>query len=164
MKRTAALTIGALLLGACALPDDSATETTASPVSTIVLETPDTTLILEEPMTNPSTQELLQDAVGARVDLASRLGVDENEIQVTTLSRVTWRDGSLGCPVEGVTYTQALVDGTLVILDHEGESHYYHKGVGGEQFLCEEPAEGSFTLPKEGNEELELTPPPGYDE
>jgi hypothetical protein len=76
---------------------------------------------------------------------------------------VTWNDGSIGCPQPGVSYTQALVEGARVTLLHEGTTYAYHQG-GDDLFLCEEPAEGSFVVSKDDSGELELIPPPGYND
>jgi hypothetical protein len=56
----------------------------------------------------------------ALADLAHRLAVDAAAIVVVSSEDVTWSDGSLGCPEPGMRYTQALVNGTRVILEYEG--------------------------------------------
>ena len=74
----------------------------------------------------------------ARQDLASRLGVDEAEIQVSVNPR-TWPDTSLGCPQPSETYENAWIDGFLITLEVDEEVYEYHadkKAV----LLCEEPA------------------------
>ncbi|MEJ7720727.1 MAG: hypothetical protein WKF58_09900 [Ilumatobacteraceae bacterium] len=45
---------------------------------------------------------------------------------MVTDERVTWRDGSLGCPKQGELYTQALVPGRRVILRAGGSELAYH--------------------------------------
>jgi hypothetical protein len=69
-------------------------------------------------------------------DLADRLDVDASEIDVVSVEEVTWPDGSLGCPRPGMNYTQALVDGELIVLAVDGTEHEYHAGRGGEAFYC----------------------------
>ena len=72
-----------------------------------------------------------------RADLAARLEVEESSIEVLSAELVTWPDGSLGCPQPGMFYTQALVEGSRVLL-RSGETTYpYHAGDNGEPFLCE---------------------------
>ncbi len=73
----------------------------------------------------------------ARADLATRLGVEESVIEVVSAELVTWSDGSLGCPQPGMMYTQALVEGSRVVLGSEGTLYPYHAGPDGEPFLCE---------------------------
>ena len=75
--------------------------------------------------------------VSAREDLAERLGIQLGEIVLLSMEEVTWRDGSLGCPKPGMQYTQALVDGTLIVLSVAGRQYRYHSGRGGTPFLCE---------------------------
>lgn len=73
----------------------------------------------------------------AIADAAERLGVPEAEVAVAAAVRVTWADGSLGCPVDGVMYTQALVPGYLLTLEVEGRRYAYHGADGRSPFLCE---------------------------
>ena len=75
----------------------------------------------------------------AKEDLAGRLGVPMSEIELLKIEEVTWRDGSLGCPQPGMMYTQALINGSLILLDHDGTLYQYHSGRGGAPFLCENP-------------------------
>jgi len=72
-------------------------------------------------------------------DLAARLGVDESSITVVSIEEVTWPDGSLGCPQPGMMYTQALVNGSLIVLDVDGTTHEYHSGADGRPFYCQDP-------------------------
>ena len=54
---------------------------------------------------------------------------------------VTWSDGSIGCPEEGMMYTQALVPGYRVILDIAGEELAFHAPESGEFAPCANPIE-----------------------
>lgn len=76
----------------------------------------------------------------ALADLSQRLGVPAKEIDVRSFARVTWSDGSLGCPKPGQVYTQALVEGSRVVLAHGGDTYDYHAGSDDKPFLCEEPS------------------------
>ena len=82
-----------------------------------------------------------EDSPSARAvaDLSSRLGVPETAIEVVTEENVTWRDGSLGCSKPGMMYTQALVEGALIVLRLEGREYSYHSGAGKPPFYCENP-------------------------
>lgn len=73
----------------------------------------------------------------AIADLSSRLRVDSDAIEIVKSEFVTWPDGSLGCPEPGMFYTQALVGGWQVILQHEDRVYPYHAGSDGVPFLCE---------------------------
>ena len=71
-------------------------------------------------------------------DLAGRLDVPLNGINAVRVENVTWRDGSLGCPKKGMSYTQALVPGTLIVLRAGDAEYEYHSGSG-DPFYCANP-------------------------
>ena len=73
----------------------------------------------------------------AIADAAARFGVSEDEVAVAGALRVTWSDGSLGCPEPDTMYTQALVPGYLLTLEVAGERYAYHGANGDAPFLCE---------------------------
>jgi hypothetical protein len=77
---------------------------------------------------------LVTDAVA---DLAGQLDLSPDDVTVVAAREVTWPDGSLGCPEPGMMYTQALVDGTLVVLEADGQRYEYHGGT--PLVLCENP-------------------------
>ena len=77
----------------------------------------------------------------AATDLAERLNVEVSKITVNVVESVTWRDGSIGCPEPGMSYTQALVPGVRVILEHDGELYYYHGTSPDALSYCENPSE-----------------------
>lgn len=75
----------------------------------------------------------------AVADLATRVGIDPEAIDVLEVREVTWPDGSLGCPEPGVGYTQALVNGQLVVLGAAGSRYEYHSGPNRPLFYCANP-------------------------
>jgi len=77
----------------------------------------------------------------AATDLAVRLKVDVAKITVNVVESVTWPDGSIGCPQPGMSYTQALVPGLRVILEHDGRLYYYHGTSPDALSYCENPSE-----------------------
>lgn len=90
--------------------------------------------------------ELAGHAETARTDLATELDVLEEDLSIVLAERVTWRSGALGCEEEGMSYTQALVEGYRIRIEHDGKPYWYHGEEGGEPFYCAEPsdpAEGS---------------------
>lgn len=89
----------------------------------------------------PPADQAVVDA--ALADLSQRLAVPAGQIEVESFGRVTWSDGSLGCPKPGEVYTQALVDGSRVILAHGGDTYDYHAGSDDQPFLCERPTVSS---------------------
>lgn len=76
-------------------------------------------------------------------DASSATGVSREDITVTSAERVTWNDGSLGCPDADGMYTQALVDGYRIILSVDGRERAYHGQDGQEPFYCANPQERS---------------------
>lgn len=144
-----------LVIAACGASDDgSADATTSAPPTTTVQSTStiDPTSTTKVPAVTlppgdddagaPPVYTPGDDAVAFAVaDLAFRLGVAEEEVTLVEQTEVVWRDGSIGCPVPGMSYTQALVDGSRIILEVGGEEYSYHQGGGRAPFLCENPAE-----------------------
>ncbi len=72
----------------------------------------------------------------AREDLAQRLGLEVEAIEVSKANEIEWNDGALGCPEEGMDYSQALVPGYVVVLRARGETHRYHGALGKPPFHC----------------------------
>lgn len=77
----------------------------------------------------------------AVADLAARLDMAADDIEVLEVREVTWRDGSLGCPKPEMSYRQMLVNGSLIRLSAGGQVYQYHSGRNRAPFLCENPAE-----------------------
>ncbi len=73
----------------------------------------------------------------AKEDLAKRLSVNPNDIELVSFQTVTWPNGSLGCPQPGMLYTQALVEGYLIRLGASGRVYEYHGPRAGAPFLCD---------------------------
>ena len=94
-------------------------------------------------MTNPEvTQGIVPSQVVtsvtdlAKEDLAKRLNISTGEISVVSEKEITWNDGSLGCPQPDMMYTQALVEGSQVVLSAKNNSYDYHAGPNDKPFLC----------------------------
>ncbi|RMF31663.1 MAG: hypothetical protein D6759_09685 [Chloroflexi bacterium] len=62
----------------------------------------------------------------ARQDLAARLGVPVDEIQVRFIKITRWPDTGLGCPQPGEHYEQVPTEGFLIKLEYGGKSYEYH--------------------------------------
>lgn len=92
---------------------------------------------------DPALQSFVDRAVA---DLARRRGVDPAEISTLEATAVVWPDGSLGCPVPGMEYTQVLQEGVRILLQLGGRAYAYHGGGGRLPELCEHPrSEGHGT-------------------
>lgn len=75
----------------------------------------------------------------AKKDLAQRLSVDMEQIELLAAESVVWPDSSLGCPEPGMAYLQVLQDGMLILLSVGGQAYEYHSGGSRGPFLCEQP-------------------------
>ena len=136
-----------LLLAGCGDPGETGID---PPAQTTVPETVSTTDIPATSEGSMADPDVIQAAVS---DLASRLGISEEKIEIVEVRPVQWPDGALGCPEEGRMYTQAVVDGSQVLLGFEERIYDYHVGSDGEAFLCpsDERDGGHEFLPPPGN-------------
>ena len=128
---------------------DSTLDTTSPPSTTASDETPATT-VPAPPSPAPSDEPVVAAAID---DLADHLDIPTSDIILVSFERVTWNDGSLGCPQPGMAYTQALVDGSRTILEVDGVTYAYHAGQDDDPFLCDRPGlkpgpDPSITIPR----------------
>jgi hypothetical protein len=144
--------IAGLLISSCGEstePGAGPTTSTISSGSTSSTEPPTPATALEPDTTNtedtmPSTSEpSVPDAViagdlvrAAIADLVDRTGAAPGEIDVVSVEEVDWPDGSIGCPQPGMVYTQAIVNGTKIVLRYDGTDYSYHQGGGRAVFYC----------------------------
>jgi hypothetical protein len=73
-------------------------------------------------------------------DLAQRRGVDPAQVVIAAWTPVTWNDGSLGCPQEGMGYTQVQVDGELLVLRVDTALFQYHARGAAPFAYCANPS------------------------
>lgn len=156
-KLKLALIVGALGLAACGEAGEPA-GTTLAEVTTTSEQTTTTTLPTVEstmPEIPPSNPDSAPETVveKAMLDLVKRTDRSPDSVTVVVAESKTWPDGSLGCPQPGMSYTQALVDGSRVLLEAEGRLYAYHAGPDGEPFLCESG---------EDDGGYDFVPPPGF--
>ena len=76
-------------------------------------------------------------------DLASREGIAASNVELLSVESLDWPDGSLGCPVAGVSYIQVVTPGYRIILGVESESFDYRATVDGSFRICQNPLAGS---------------------
>jgi hypothetical protein len=167
-----------LVLSACgdqvpateSIPEPTATEPASTPApvapvpSPTAAETVATTQIPEEEIVtnqptmpsalDPGLEPLLEQA---KEDLAQRLSVPIDQIEVLEAELVVWPDASLGCPQPGMRYRQVPMDGALIRLQAEGQVYEYHSGGSRGLFLCEQPLKQQ-TDPPPSLDLFELTP------
>jgi hypothetical protein len=106
---------------------------TTKPVSGTPRDLPDLTV---PPGIDPLSVGQVAFAVA---NLATFLGIDQDQITVIGFAEVVWNDGSLGCPQPGFAYPQVLVDGMQILLEYDGEIFDYHAGGDRDPFLCVDP-------------------------
>ncbi len=88
-----------------------------------------------------STRSLADVETEAIADLQQRVG-SAGRVLVVSAERVTWPDGSAGCPRAGMVYTQALVPGTRVVLEWQDKNYYYHgRGMGLPRLCADSPGQ-----------------------
>ena len=110
-----------VLLGCSGIDDDSPQAVTAP----------------EEPALTQGVDLSLRTQVDiAKKDLAQRLNVEIEVVELSGARPVNWRSSALGCPEPGMQYTQALMPGALIFLRTDGVVHGYHAAYGKEPFYC----------------------------
>ena len=72
----------------------------------------------------------------SKKDLAQRLDVPPESVELSGARQVTWRSGALGCPESGMNYTGALVPGSVIYLQVDNMIHAYHAKFGSKPFYC----------------------------
>ena len=113
----------------------TATGTASSSASSTASATPSDvgTAAPDELRTRPAVAAAIADA-------AKREKLRPDEVVIAAWSPVTWNDGSLGCPTKGKSYTQALVDGELLLLQTETGLFQYNAKAGGRFAYCASPS------------------------
>lgn len=82
----------------------------------------------------PSLDELILEA---KEDLAHRLAMPVDEIELVDALETVWPDSSAGCPRPRVDYLQVLTAGARITLRAARLSYRYHSARGRKPFLCE---------------------------
>jgi hypothetical protein len=85
----------------------------------------------------PATPTPLAFVEPLRSDLAQRLGIAPESIQVAEIQKTVWPDASLGCPDPEQMYAQVTTPGYLVRLELQDEVYEYHMAAGGPFLLCQ---------------------------
>jgi len=75
----------------------------------------------------------------ASEDLAQRLSIRSEQINLVEVKAVTWSDSSLGCPQPGMAYTDVLTPGYLIVFEYADNQHEYHSGKGLDFTYCPNP-------------------------
>lgn len=96
----------------------------------------------------PSDPGLRMLVTQAREDLAGRISISVDQIEVLEAAAVTWPDASLGCPQQGMRYRQVPTDGALIRLRAMERVYEYHRGGSRGLFLCEQPLRAPKDAPR----------------
>ena len=124
---------------AIAVPTETAltptVEPTKEPTCTCAPAPTDTKTVEATPVvvTGGEKEEMIDKV---KADLASRLGISEDEISVVSAESKTWSDSSLGCPEKGMMYTQVITPGYRIILEVDGTQYDYRTDDMGNFKLC----------------------------
>ena len=143
---------------ACGADPVTSTDPAASPTTTTVHDVTTTALPVaptttapsttapstapEAPMTSADDSPISSEVIAGTMvqtaidDLVDRTGADRSDIQVVNVEEVDWPDGSIGCPQPGMVYTQAIVNGSRIVLRHDGTDYAYHQGGSRPVFHC----------------------------
>lgn len=120
----------------------SVATTTTSPLVTVPPTTSRSITVTqpppETPVPTPPSDDVI-DSMAVRFaldDLRNRLDDPDADIAVVSVEEVDWPDGSLGCPQPGMVYTQAIVNGSKIVLSHDGILYHYHQAAGRDPFYC----------------------------
>lgn len=75
-------------------------------------------------------------------DAAQRTQMPLSKLEITSTEKITWNDGSLGCPRPDRMYTEALVPGYRIRVRSAGQTLDYHAAEAGQFLLCSLPQPG----------------------
>jgi len=103
---------------------------------------PEETVAISSTTPQPASPASRKLVTQAKEDLASRLAVHVNEIELLETRSVIWPDSSMGCPKPGMAYTQVQHDGLLIRLRVGSHTYEYHSGGSRPPFLCEQATKG----------------------
>jgi hypothetical protein len=112
-----------------------------------------TSTTIEDDGRVPSTtkvQSSAPDSIIAAIieDASERLALEPGDVEVSSADKVIWNDGSLGCPEEGVLYTQTLIEGYRVVITGPERDLDYRVHSSGDFRVCEN-SEMSTSLPED---------------
>ena len=94
-------------------------------ISTVV--SPSTPIILgEETILTPVSGNLTSLVDKAKEDLARRLEITPDEIEVMHIEKAEWPDTSLGCAEPGLARRPVAIPGYRIILSANGREYVYH--------------------------------------
>jgi len=86
----------------------------------------------------PVTPEAAAAVDAARQDAAAHLGVSPDQLNVAQVDAREWNDSSLGCPQEGMLYSQVITPGYFILIISGSRQLEYHTDTRANVKLCRE--------------------------
>ncbi|NIM95906.1 MAG: hypothetical protein GTO18_19580 [Anaerolineales bacterium] len=131
------ITLFAFLIVLLAVMTAGCTESMSTTAPAISTSTPNIIDVSPPPTSTevaiPSEAEPLVNRAVA--DLAARLNVSEEKIDVVKVESVEWPDTSLGCPQPGIMYADVIIPGHNVVMIVNQDIYEYHEGSG-QEIIC----------------------------
>jgi hypothetical protein len=117
-----------------------------SPVAPATPPIPANSVVVAPPL-SPALTALVD---SARADLAKRLAMPIELVELVELRTVVWSNKGLGCPQPGIEYLEVPEDGLLIRLRAAGQIYHYHTDGVRAPFLCEQKNPGDVLAPPPG--------------
>jgi hypothetical protein len=73
----------------------------------------------------------------AKADLAKRLNISVDEIELVSSEAVTWTDACMGIHQAGVACADVMTPGYLILLSAQNTNYEYHADQTSRVLLCE---------------------------
>jgi hypothetical protein len=96
------------------------------------------TILNEDPIHPPFNPDLEKIMKQVKEDLAQRLTIDPEQIELVEVASVTWQDGSLGCGIPGTEYLQVFIPGYKILLTADRQVYTYHTDTTNQIISCVE--------------------------
>jgi hypothetical protein len=87
----------------------------------------------EMPSIPPSVEKFVS---LSKKDLADRLLIDADKIELVKTAEIMWPNAALGCPSPGKVYAQGQVPGYKILLRVNGTEYVYHTDLNGSVIQC----------------------------
>jgi hypothetical protein len=138
------LALAVVPLSACGLSGDGdPSPTPAAPGPTVPATTPETTASptpSDVASTLPADLRTRPAVAAAIADAAERAKVTPDQVEIAAWSPVTFSNGALGCPKKGMSYTQAQVEGEVLLLRTDSTLFQYTAHTDGPFGYCADPS------------------------
>ena len=124
---------GLLFLAACGGAAAPAAPNSENPP----LATPPPVDSANEPEQPAAESPIEQNMVNLSLEnLSRKLNIGVEQIRVTNVTKVVWRDASLGCPKPGVDYLRVETPGFSITLEADGKSYEFHTDESKRVTMC----------------------------